>query len=335
VNKLDIKSILSRDYSEYSELVSKQNNWMNPDYLDKKYLHFSRPHSEPYYNPLGVPFHLVHIKELSWLNLFPTILARDGLISIAHFFFRFPLPVNIDSTLLLPKEAQAIIPKAWLSNTLLYKIRTDKEQQEKDFNTIYITGSINEQNYNLENLKSNLAELKRKYPKKNYKALVFDNIQLGKEYVSDSNHHNISFYNTLFEIFGSEIKFVNWQDSKENNFENCAFYEIEQTKVHYSDSFVSFNFLSKGTINLNSDRYSPLDKSDNTIRISKYHYLELSHPESSKESDQIWSEIELLKDCVLTEEKNLNRTHKDFSKVWLCTQEFESIITSFYKNETI
>jgi len=332
--KISIEEIINRDYSEQSELVVKKEKWMQPDYLDKKYLHFGRPHSEDYFNPAGTPFFLIHFKELSWLNLFPAIFVRDGLVSIAHFFFKFPKPEGINSILLLPKEAEGLIPKSWLSTCLLYELKRFKNTSSSSLETIYITGSINENNYNINEIENDLKNLKKTHSH-NFKALLFDNIQLGKEYTPNTNHHNVKFYNMLFRVFGESLEFVNWEESKEASFSETAFFEINQNKLNNSDSFVTFNFLSGGSTPLNEDRYLESTFSKNSLRVSKYHFLEFSHPEESKKSLKLWDEINSLREHVLSGEKQLTRTYKNFEKVHLCTPEFESIISKNFKTNTL
>ncbi|OUR93622.1 hypothetical protein A9Q84_19325 [Halobacteriovorax marinus] len=328
--KINIEEVINRDYSEHAELLNKKDSWMQPDYLDKKYLHYSQPHTEDYFTPAGVPFYLVHFKELSWLNLFPTIFVRDGLTSIAHFFFKYPTPNGVETTLILPIEAEELIPAAWLENCLLCDIKRYKDANLGKVETIYITGSICENTYNFKEVEKELRELKKNHQQK-FKALLFDNIQLGNEYTPNSKQHNVHFYKMLFNIFGDDIEVLNWGESKEANYSNSAFFEINQNKLNFSDSFVTFNFISGGSLPLNSDRYLESDFTNNSLRVSKYHFLEFSHPTASPKSEELWSEIETLKSYVLTGEEHLVRTHKNFELVHLCTPEFESLILKRFK----
>lgn len=331
--KINIEEVINKDYSEHSELLNKKDNWMQPDYLDKKYLHYSQPHTEDYYNPAGIPFFLVHFKELSWLNLFPTIFVRDGLVSIAHFFFKFPNPLGVSSVLLLPVEAQDLIPSAWRENCLLYDIKRYKEMLSDEFDTIYITGSVCENSYDFKKIEHKLRDLKKKYSNK-FTSLLFDNIQLGREYTPDTNHHNVKFYRMLFNIFGDDLELKNWVESKEANYNNSAFFEINDNKINNSDSFVAFNFISGGSLPLNEDRYLEGDFTKNCLRVSKYHFLSFSHPKESEKSKKLWKEIDSLRDHVLAGEKHLSRTYKNFEKVHLCTPEFESIILKYFKDHS-
>ena len=324
---INIEKLIKYDFSQHSELQNKKNSWIEPDYLDKKLLHYTRPHSDEYHTSFGVPFYLFHIKKLEWLNLFPAFFIRDGLISIAHFFYRFPMPKGINSVLILPKEAEALIPESWINNCLIYETYSYKRERKNKITTTYITGSVAKRNYELSSIINKLKEIKTE----SIKALLFDNVELGKEFVTDSNFHNLELYKELFKVFGNRISFQNWNETKDSNLNNSDFFEIEENKLNHSDSFVSFTFLSGGSTPVNKDRFFEADFDKSCVRLSKYHFIKLSKAEGSEKSKNLWLDITKLKDFVLHGEKNIVRTYNNFTKVHLCTSEFESIIENAIK----
>lgn len=328
-----ILDIIHRDFSEYSELINNKSKWSEPDYLDKQYTHYNQPHTQEYHNPIGAPLFLVTIKKLEQLNMFPLIFVRDGITSIAHFFFKNPTPKNIISTLAIPKEAEFVIPKKWIKHCITYEIKRYKTET-KDRKKIILVSSISENLYNLERLKEKLLNIKDTYNIGTH-AIVFDNVKLGEEYRMDYNLHNAEFYRTLFEVFGNDLEISNWEKSKNNNFSNTFFFETNENHLNYTDSYVTNLLLSQGSQPI-GERYPVADFCTNSKRISRYHFFHFCEAKESQRSKELWKEIEDLKDLVLGDEEHLNRSIKDFEKIQLCTREFEDIIKSHTElNETL
>jgi len=329
-NKIEL---IHRDYQEYTELINNKKKWLEPDYLDKQYTHYSQPHTQEYHNPIGAPLFLVTIKKLEWLNMFPLIFVRDGITSIAHFFYKHPTPKNIISTLAIPKEAESVIPEAWIDHCITYSTKRFKRDDIAPRDNIVLVSSISENLYCLKELKEKFCEIKNKF-RLPVSAIVFDNIKLGEEFRMDYNLHNADFYRTLFEIFGSDFTINNWFSSKDVDYSNSYFYETHKNNLNFSDSFVTHLFLSQGAQPLNN-RYIEDDFEDNCKRISRYHFLKFEVATLNKESNKLWSFIKTSEDLLLSGEKLLNRSMQDFEKISLCTPEFENIIKDYINDKTL
>ncbi len=319
--------IIHKDFSEFSELLNNKSKWLQPDYLDKQYVHYSQPHTQEYFNPFGAPLFLVTIKKLEWLNMFPLVFVRDGITSIAHFFFTHPVPDKVTAILAIPKEAESVIPEPWVEHCLIYEIKRFINNEEKSRSSLSFVSTISEHLYDLSLLKKDLINIRNKYPLE-MNAIIFDNIRLGEEEREHYNLHNAKFYNLLYEVFDGKLPLSNWASSRSLDYSSSYFFETHQNSLNFSDSYVTHQFLSQGAIPL-CGKYQEEEFGENCKRVSRYHFFKFSSAELKKESTILWKKILDIKDLVLRDEKLINRTIKDFEHIRLCTPEFESLIRRF------
>jgi hypothetical protein len=331
-----IQTLINSSYSDYWNLIATQAKWMDHDYLDRKLTHYAAPHSTPYYSPMGLNTHLYHFKDLNWLNFFPALFIRDGLISILHFFYMNPYPNDISTVLIIPKGSDFLVPSAWQEQCITYSMHTYLNGNIEDTDDLYLISTVNKLLFTPGDLERKIKSIQQipQSKEKNIKGLFFRNTPLGEENTFFQDGHDYDFFKTIHEQFNNEIKVINWEQVKSTSLIRSSFVELNKFDSLYSDSSVSHHFLRNGSISLDCKYPHKEFNHDSCLRLSKFHFFEFKEiKNSSKEkSEKVWKAIRNLSPVVLSGEKNIDRSLREFSQVHLCSKEFESMAKDIIEN---
>ena len=83
------------------------------------------PSSEEFYHPWNPTFaDFCHSEEA--LDLYPTLLLRDGAQSLLDFFLRFPEPGKSKTQVLVHADLSCLVPMAWKEQTKYYRLENSK-----------------------------------------------------------------------------------------------------------------------------------------------------------------------------------------------------------------
>jgi len=322
---MDIKSLINANYRDVSSVLSKKANWMEIDFLDKKTLNYTRPHSEECFNPLGIDSFLFHFKKKDWFNFFPSLLVRDGLLSILHFFYVHPHPDGIKTILILPESAGGIVPTSWQEQCLLYKIQTHPLDKEIKRSELYLTTTVASELYSDSYLKEQLSLAKKCNLK--LKGLFFRHEPLGEEAVDTNDNRDFEFFNSLQDAIGSKIELLDWRSLKSSDLSKASFLELNHNNFWYNDSAVTHHFLSNGADSIDQRYKAETFNQDDCVRISKYHYYKFVNisKEQIKTAESCWKHINEIPSHVFEGEALLDRKARDYKEIFLCTPEFKSL----------
>jgi hypothetical protein len=119
------------------ELLSefrKTKNWMSAEMNAKVTQGLLGNHARPYFSPFRAAF-LFETKPQS-ISYFSPFLARDGVLTLLHFFYQHPLPIDPTIRILVQRSLLPLVPKAWRKNVFPYGL-VDKTKKE-DFDTFKI-----------------------------------------------------------------------------------------------------------------------------------------------------------------------------------------------------
>ena len=337
---LNISSIIERNYNDFSSVLAKKSNWMEMDFLDKKILSYTRPHSEDTYNPFRMSTFLYHFKKTEWFNFFPILMIRDGHLSILHFFYNHPEPKDINTIFILPYSARNIIPPAWQDQCLIYQIKRDDDYVLDKAKNLYLTTSVSSDLYELEYIEKCL-QLASKKALPLY-GLFFRHEAFGEESIDTNDNHDYTFLNKLNSLTNQTIELVDWKKTQNSDLSHSSFMNLNQNNFWYNDSSVSHLFLSQGAKPLNNKTY-PFEKynKETDIKISQYHFYHLEQVSRSARAEgaRCWEYIEGIPSHVFPDEKLLDRKAQDFKKIFICSKEFKSLsldlVREYCLNETV
>lgn len=330
---LSIKEIVSKNMSDHSSVLAKKANWMEMDFLDKKMLNYTRPHSEGFYNPLGLDSFLYHFKKIEWFNFFPTLLVKDGLLSILHFFWRFQAPGKIKTRLILPKEAAVLVPTAWQDQCLFYEIGRHPVEEIK-CNKLFLTTLVTPELYTKETLREKLAMAKNSSLP--IAGLFFRHEPLGEEAVDTNENWDFKFFSELTALLDGEFELCDWKSVRGSDLSHASFLELNDNSYWYNDSTVAHSFLSQGAVPLGTIYPIMEFSEDECLRISRYHFYKFSEltKEQRDTGANCWKEISSLPHHIFAGECSLDRKVQDYKKIFLCTPEFKSMALDMVKKFT-
>lgn len=126
----EIKELIENSYND--AILSKKwdirhNGDQFRDFLDRSY-----PIGCRYYFEANPSF-LFEYQNLVDMERYPVVMLRDGVIPIASFFLRFPIPPKGFSTkLLVHKGLKALVPKAWSDLVALYEFEFKTRNLQED-----------------------------------------------------------------------------------------------------------------------------------------------------------------------------------------------------------
>lgn len=328
---MNIKDIIHMDYSDSSYLINRQNLWLEADLLDRKLLHQIKPHSDIFNLPIKVSSYLFHIKKLDQLNLFPIFFARDGLISIFKFFFKFQEPINTNTILMLPKQAASFIPKSWANQCLLWEIGHDEITQTSKANKTLAIATLIPNSMDLDLLEKKLDEIFSKNENfSNVDSVFLNPKSLGDESFIDNSHLEFNFYKSVFKHLNN-IQPISWQSLKESSVNYDRYINLDQFKLFYNDSYLENLLCSKGILPYEKNLIAFDDK--DCLRVSQYHFIKFSYisDKSISKSEQNWKETIFMSDIVFDTDFSDTRSAKDFSKVSLCSVEMIEFVKDLCK----
>ncbi len=252
-------------------LLYKKWNIQHRDELFTQLYWSHHPMTEKYYFEANPSFYYEY-KNIFDLGRYPIVMLRDGFLGILEFFLLHPKPhKDIDTTLLIPKQFECLVPKLWENQIASYNIYQKNPREDEKADQIFIYGTPTEELF----IRKSHAEMAKEIsevikPYKEYKIYfpirdsILSNAE-GKEklfyikFVKEIYRHvgfdaNIFFHHiheNLKSLEGKKFDFYNLDKSKiliEDNYLDHFLYSIggknyiETTKI---SSGLNYD-LSKG-----------------------------------------------------------------------------------------
>jgi hypothetical protein len=100
-----------------------ENRWNNPLHNQQATERQSClwPSSDEFYHPLN-PMFATFLSEPRHISAYNLVLLRDGAGSLLDFYLRFPTPKSSSTLFLVSANLYFLVPEAWRSQTLAYRI---------------------------------------------------------------------------------------------------------------------------------------------------------------------------------------------------------------------
>jgi hypothetical protein len=320
------------------KIITNKVLWLSEESLAHKYYYYLYPHSSLYQSPL-IPIFLFELNDIDFLNYFPAILARDGSLSLIKFFYTYPEPKNIKTTILINRKLSSLVPEAWQDNIAFYTFSSEATNVvEQSVENIYLSLFSDVHHCSYEFAKERLTTLKESMTpghKPKINCFFNYNIPVGEELLKKHKTGHMfkitSFLTKLFIDF--EIEYLNYEEITSSNMEDSVFLDLNECDFLISDCFVKHLCVSQGAkIFKNDNKNDEIDKNTYFVPYSFFHKLIITNEFSQTEkanSKIMYDELEKFKDIIDPIENKISRNSNDFSEVELCSEELKSFAYHF------
>jgi hypothetical protein len=264
------------------ELFNDRDLWCNPDFLTEKLIHSLSPHSDFYYSSL-CPIFSFEIRNNDSLNLFTSVLLRDGVISLLNFFLKNPTPVGVRTKVLINENLSQIVPKAWFDRVWYYRSHSKVKTNGVKFNYI-----VNLENYGpmlLESIRNDFKEIL---------SSGYKDINIIPTAVSGFGQGDRSRLPSCIASFSNDIS----KEFKERDLSFSSIIELDKDELlgssfklnknvflWTSDSYIAHYLLSNGASDFTQNGHDETsDKSE--VELSLYHGMTVfrKQDQASKET---------------------------------------------------
>lgn len=275
LNKIDFNVIYdAADAYHESEDVNKKSQTIS---------HWGGTYSNPFCN-----LFLYKINSLEQLEISDVVFCRDGLFSLIDFFYKFPRPQNLRTTLMINSTFQEFIPLAWLKNVVFYEIGLHSLLNyipiEDKRDSLIVKGALLAGNGTdvkfQEEILAQLAKIKlAKYKKVKIFLWGRENYFLNDQWLGDNDYTNKlnSFYPKLMELTKkhSNVSFTNFSEMMSlKNYHHYKYVDLNKKEYYIGDDYIDFLFLSKGILPEKQMEKKKISN-DSFFALSAYHGIHL------------------------------------------------------------
>ena len=125
-----LKTSLNTNSSKNNFVLGQWENALHKS-GDKAVQNALWPSSADLYHPWNLVF-AYSFQTAEQLQSYPVLLLRDGALSLLDFFFRFPVPPEKASRLIVQADLTFLVPKAWQANCYAYRIKENRDFEIKN-----------------------------------------------------------------------------------------------------------------------------------------------------------------------------------------------------------
>jgi hypothetical protein len=326
----------------YTRLIRARLDKDDP--IDITFRYF-KPHSQPYYSVLR-PVFLNQLSGAEVFSCFSPLLVRDGLLSLAYFFHRYPAPPagDEDSFFIVNRRFAPFVPMAWKDHVAYYSLTPANTARQglAEKNDVYlILTPIDERQCSLEFLRDRLQRLRdtlgARLPDMRFHVVTLLTTTMARDF-QDVEAKSQYFFKSVMEIrehLGVNILSVSWDELQSRNLQDSHFLDLNEHDFYYSDSFVTHHLLSHGARPLQLDDSPPLTP-ELWIDASLYHgyglYISEGDTDLDKKRRHVADELSrfLSTDLYRNEERAFIENPKSFflGGLKFCPLSFETLIHS-------
>lgn len=280
VSKMSKKKTSIFNSKDETELFHSRDFWCEPDNIIEEINLSLAPHSELYYSKC-CPIFSYEIANLESLNLFSSVLFRDGVVFLLDFFLRFPDPQDLRTKILVNEKYSCIIPKLWRDNISYFNYSSSLNSNSK--NAIYIVNIDRELEETLEATREDLAKLRK---------LNIEDITLLPTMIKSNSKQgliNAPFNMASFaESLANEgIQFTSLDKVLGSDLSQSVFKVSDRLDLWCGDTFLRHQLCSHGAKELK-------DKTPNTyyesLELSLFHEILVTDEINNESiSDDLWN----------------------------------------------
>lgn len=322
--------LITEDEKAY---LSQRSSWIHETQNVQDELFQLGPHALNYTNELK-PIFLFEVKNRPHLNLFNSIMVRDGAASLLSFFYQWPSPPQGHPKLLINESLSYLVPESWESIVAYYACELDNREKQS-FQGIVFTGLIHPDIICLDFLEGQLRDLSERENLKTKDAYVMTQVFSPRE--QDSSERTRPYYVelvALLQTFFPKLESISWNELSGQNVQEMKVLNLDQRKIICSDSYVNFNLFSRGAGSLFEESRDDKMDSFSGIALSPFHHLRLKDKRTQTKknmSQKLYTELESLRGVIDQEFKNLRELNDRSHLLLGCPRELSSFLFYFLK----
>lgn len=261
---------------------------------DESFRNNTYPHSENIFSLLN-PLYLVGMKDFGQVNRYDFILVRDGLYSLADFFYRFSRPGGSETILLIHEKLGFIVPEEWQDNILTYNIQSKfHNDQSKIFpRSLYLLVFSCENEIRQQTLRQKISQVKSFYGENLHKI----NLKLGffirespfYHYFKERPHDSLILMREFYTQLGLDYENISWREIvEEKNLHQSCYYYMSEEYFGHAYSYIDHFLLCNRCMPFD-DRFSRKQEGDIVCDMLLNYDIHIN--EFSYQISDLWKEI--------------------------------------------
>lgn len=282
ITEINIKNLTAESVFENSqslELLSQFRNsetWFSKSDLIESMTELLGQHALPYFSPVKAAF-LFQFKSIDSLSYYSPVLARDGALTLLHFFLNNPMPSDPGIKIIINKKLSKLVPTAWLKNILTFKISNIENAQPKKRESLILIASMFGSRQSTKNFGTKIIDQFLKNFGHKPKQIIL--ISTASQTANDPHTQEQllkTFSELLFELAktGIDVVIKSLEEMKGENLSDLYFQDLNEFNFYYADSFIFHLLLSQGAKELLVDQ-EPSAAVLKIIPLSFNHQLEI------------------------------------------------------------
>lgn len=236
------------------QLFEDLDFWQAKTPASGRFERFLDPHSKHYFSMLR-PVFLHQLRSVQVLDVLSPVLARDGLLTLLHFFQRNTKPTGENVCLLLPPRMAPVVPEAWQKQVVYFTLESRVAPPAKgELKAFYIHFTIiDEKQASLDFIRARLKAVRNRLEHEPNARVCFNvsynrTAEKGQKGFDRKSAYFFEITKVIFNELGARPEYVTWEELKSESFSKSLFWDVNEFDFYYSDSFVSHFFLGKGSV---------------------------------------------------------------------------------------
>lgn len=263
-----------------------------------------------YCSPVN-PINLFEVYDDKFLTNFPCVMVRDGLFTLVNFFYRFPMPKGIKTTMIIHEAFAPFVPKKWLPNVVFYRhhlSNSSKSRKEKQKKFLLMVGLTVQSYFSINHLREKIEEIKKIVERDNLELICFLPLRTDNFFQenTEKNHYCYDILREIYLAFGDKVKFTIWDKIKEmKNLDEGLFVDLNEKMRFCSDNYLSHYLMVRSCLPVDAQvKKREVGKDETFVRLSSNHGIVLSNNYSGEYS-YLWQDVAQMKEILAVADKNL------------------------------
>ncbi len=320
-NSKSSKTKLALVGSNSTELLSQFRNkeaWMSDGKNAGGMIRLLGEHATDYFSPLRAAF-LFQFQSPDALAYFSPVLARDGAMTLLHYFLHHPNPSDPNQVLIVDQSLQNLIPASWGNNCLTYSLKSTARTPKRRAKLILISSTLGSRQFK-----------KSSFPRENISNYDFSEIiwiTSASETIFDpSAKENVLNYNSELLLEAAKwdipIKFESFSNLQGQDLTDSHFLDLNDLHFFYGNSFIVNTLMQQGSLSLEVENLI-MPEIIERVPLSFYHELQIfdsgsGHSVIDKKLDEFRKS-----DLLFLEEKKHDPKKISFNQK-ICSPSFEN-----------
>ena len=226
--------------------------------------HFLFPHSEEYFSKL-LPSFCQQLVDRDTVKDFSPVVIRDGLLSLAWFFYKNPIPKQASSQgpyFLVHDRLAPFVPEAWSERVGTYRLtpHPDLLKNPPEPRELYLMISgLGERQASLSFIREKVRSLQVDVEKTQVYVVGITR-PFAPDGFEEAEAVQTTFAQAILETqrqLGNSVQYLNWSQISKRALWGSRFLDLNEMNFYYSDSAVVQHLMRLGSLPLESEARVP------------------------------------------------------------------------------